>query len=157
MILIGLIFASGFRKKANYFSPSSSLVNFINRLWFYKPQRLPGGVDVWEWSSPCSAGLVSSGHQHSGLDMQKIASLRGDDTYWLLWEGVFHIRAEAFKCQFVTLVSAVLAVIFFSLDCWPLLLEPREDNSVPVSEERSDDTCLCHLTVGQEQSVGFNF
>lgn len=30
MILIGLIFASGFRKKASYFSPSSSLVNFIN-------------------------------------------------------------------------------------------------------------------------------
>lgn len=47
---------------------------------------------------------------------------------------------EAFEGQFFTLVSVVPAVIFFSLDSWPSLLEPREANSAPVSAEMSDDT-----------------
>lgn len=55
MILIGLIFASGSRKKASYFSPSSSLVNFINLSVVLKPETLWGEMDAGEWSSPCSA------------------------------------------------------------------------------------------------------
>lgn len=43
MILIGLIFASGFRKKAGYFSPSSSLVSSVNLCVAVQAQRLWGG------------------------------------------------------------------------------------------------------------------
>lgn len=157
MILIGLIFASGFRKKASYFSPSSSLVNFINLSVVLQTSKTFRRGGCWSEARPAVLIWFLVGTNILVWTLQKTASLRGRDTYWLLWEGVFHVRVEGLKCQFFTLVSVVLAVIFFSLDCWPLLLEPREDNSVPVSVEMSDDTCLCRLTVGQEQSACFNF
>lgn len=84
MILIGLIFASGFRKKASYFSPSSSLVNFINlsvvsnlkdfeERWMLGSAAHPAALmHSWYW--------VSSGHQYCGVDMKKATSLRGHDT-----------------------------------------------------------------------------
>lgn len=57
------------------------------------------------------------------------------------------MRSEAFKCQFFTFVSVVIPVVFFSLDCWSLLLEPVEDYSAPVTAEMSDECCFA---VGRE-------
>ena len=58
VILIGLIFAIGFRRK-NYFSPSSSLVNFINPSMVLQTSKT-FSTERWifEWGLLCSADAL---------------------------------------------------------------------------------------------------
>lgn len=106
MILIGLIFASGFRKKAGYFSPPP-LVGFSN--------LCSANPDFEErWVLGRGAALGAGARRGWVLVGEKGATLRGRGTCWWLQGAVSHLRGETLKCQVFPLASVVLAVVFLS-------------------------------------------
>lgn len=165
MVLIGLIFATGFRKKRAILVPPHPWSIFVNISAVLKTSKTFNTKNIWmRFTLKCWCTgdilwyLVSSGQHHSCLAGENCRS--GGAQHLLItlrrsfWYEVGGILMLFFF--FLSSVSVVLLLILGLLDCWSLLLKPMKDYSAPVTAEMSGDTCLCCFAGGWEL-VCFNF